>query len=143
MAKCYTTLVHRNISPPGTVVFCGAGSLNNRPVDVLFVNTKLKELCESERALQREHGQSCARKVSGRLQDLEAALSLEDIRSLPGACHELTGDRAGQLAIRVGGGKRLILEPASNPTPVKEDGGLDWLEVRAVRIVAIHDYHSG
>jgi plasmid maintenance system killer protein len=136
-------MVHQIKPPPRTVGFCGAGSLNDRPVDVLLVNKKLKQLCESERALQREHGQSCARKVSGRLQDLEAAPSLEDMRSLPGACHELTGDRAGQLAIRVGGGKRLILEPASNPTPVKEDGGLDWREVRAVRIVAIHDYHSG
>jgi plasmid maintenance system killer protein len=112
-------------------------------VEVLCVNKKLKELCESERALQRQHGQSCARKVTGRLQDLEAAASLEDMRSLPGACHELTGDRAGQLAIRVGGGKRLILEPASNPRPAKTDGGLDWPEVRAVRIVALDDYHDG
>lgn len=123
--------------------FCGAESLNDRPVDVLFVNKKLKELCESERALQRQHGQSCARKVTGRLLDLEAAASLEEMRSLAGTCHELTRDRAGQLAIRVGGGKRLILEPANNPTPVKPDGGLDWTAVTAVQIVAIHDYHSG
>ena len=107
------------------------------------MNKRLKELCESERALQLVHGETCARKVSGRLQDLEAAASLEDMRSLPGACHELSGDRAGQLAIRVGGGKRLILEPASIPAPAKPDGGLDWPEVSAVRVVAIHDYHIG
>jgi len=123
--------------------FCGAGSLNDQPVDVLFVNKKLKELCESERALQRQHGQSCARKVSGRLLDMEAAASLEEMRSLAGMCHELAGDRAGQLAIRVGGGKRLILEPANNPTPVNRDGGLDWPAVTAVRIVALLDYHDG
>jgi plasmid maintenance system killer protein len=112
-------------------------------VDVLFANKKLQKLCESRQALQREHGQSCARKIMGRLQDLEASASLEDMRTLPGSCHELTGDRAGQLAIRLSGGKRLIFEPARNPAPAKPDGGIDWTRVTAVRVVAIQDYHRG
>jgi plasmid maintenance system killer protein len=112
-------------------------------VDVVFANKKLQQLCESRRALQREHGQSCARKIMGRLQDLEAAPSLEDTRTLAGSCHELSGDRAGQLAIRLSGGKKLIPEPASNPAPAKPDGGLDWTKVTAVRVVAILDYHRG
>ena len=112
-------------------------------MDVLFANKKLQQLCESQRGLQREHGQSCARKVMGRLQDLEASASLQDMRTLPGGCHELTGKRDGQLAINVGGGKRLILEPAVNPAPTKPDGGLDWTKVTAVRVTAILDYHHG
>lgn len=79
----------------------------------------------------------------GRLQDLEAAASLEDMQALPGNCHELTGERAGQLAISLSGGKRLILEPASNPAPAKPDGGLDWAKVTAIRVLAIYDYHRG
>jgi plasmid maintenance system killer protein len=112
-------------------------------VDVLFANKKLQKLCESRRALQRDHGQSCARKLMGRLQDLEASTSLEDMRTLPGSCHELAGDRAGQLAIRLSDGKRLIFEPAENPPPAKPDGGLNWTEVTAVRVLAIEDYHRG
>jgi len=36
---------------------------------------------------------------------------------------------------------RLIFEPADNPPPTKDDGGLDWNEVTAIRIVEIEDYH--
>ena len=79
----------------------------------------------------------------GRLQDLEACTSLEEMRTLPGSCHELTGDRADQLGIRLSGGTRLILEPANDPIPAKPDGGLDWTKVTAVRVVAILDYHRG
>ena len=93
-------------------------------MEIAFANNKLQRLLESQRALQREHGQACARKTMGRLRDLEAALCLEDMRTLPGNCHELEADRAGQLAIGVSGGKRLILEPANVP-PTKPDGGLD------------------
>jgi proteic killer suppression protein len=111
-------------------------------VDVSFANKKLQKLCESSQALQREHGQSCARKVMARLQDLESAESLVDMRTLPGSCHELTGDRPDHVAINVGGGKRLILRPASNPAPAKPDGGLDWAGITEIEVVGIQDYHS-
>lgn len=127
----------------GTIGLRGTSSVDRRSVEILFANKKLQQLCQSRQALQREHGQSCARKATGRLQDLEAATSLEDMRTLPGSCHELTGDRAGQLAIRLSGGKRLILKPASDPAPAKADGGLDWTNVTAIQIVAIEDYHRG
>jgi plasmid maintenance system killer protein len=113
------------------------------PVEVLFANKKLRQLCQSREALQREHGQGCARKVMGRLLDLEAAESLDDIRTLPGKCHELSGDRAGQLALNLSDGKRLIFEPAADPPPSKGDGGLDWTNVRSVRVIAILNYHRG
>lgn len=111
-------------------------------MEIGIANNKLQRVLESQRGLQREHGQSCARKTMGRLRDLEAAPCLEDMRTLPGNCHELDGDRAGQLAIEVSGGKRLILEPANNPGPAKPDGGLDWAAVKAVRILALLDYHA-
>jgi plasmid maintenance system killer protein len=113
------------------------------PVDLVFATNKLQKLCESQRELQRVHGQSCARKAMGRLQDLEAAATLEDMRTLPGKCHELVAERAGQVAIRLSDGKRLILEPATSPPPTKSDGGLDWTKVTSVRILAIEDYHRG
>ena len=61
---------------------------------------------------------------------------------LPGRCHELKGDRAGSLALDLDGPYRLIFDPAHNPLPVNNDGGLIWCEVRKIRILDIEDYHG-
>lgn len=77
-----------------------------------------------------------------RLDDLHAATMLEDMRNLPGRCHELTGDRKGQLAIDLVHPHRLIFEVANEPIPRKTDKGLDWKKVTAIRIIEIaKDYH--
>ena len=92
--------------------------------------------------MQRKWGAPAARRVAQRLQELEAATSLEDMRLLPGArCHELVGDRKGQLAAEAGPGLRLILEPDHNPPPTRPDGGLDWSAVEAVEVIELVDYH--
>ena len=78
-----------------------------------------------------------------RLSDLEAVSQLDELRALPGRCHELRGERAGQLALELAGGKRLVFEPANQPAPRKNDGGLDWTRVDSVRLLEISDYHSG
>lgn len=109
---------------------------------VSFGNRQLEKLCESKRGLQRSHGTACAKKLLTRFADLEAAGSLEQMRGLPGRCHELNGDRAGELALALPDGKRLIFEPDADPLPTKEDGGLDWSGVEAIRLLAIADYHD-
>ena len=74
--------------------------------------------------------------------ELGAATTLEDMRLLPGArCHELTGDRKGQLAVDLVHPLRLVFEPDHDPQPEKADGGLDWIAVTKVVIVEIVDYH--
>jgi plasmid maintenance system killer protein len=110
-------------------------------MDLSFANRKLQKECEWTSALTRAHGKAGARKLMARLADLAAAASLEEMRQLPGRCHELSGDRKGQLAIDLTGGKRLVFEPAADPPPQKEDGGLDWEAVDAIRIIEIIDYH--
>ena len=78
-----------------------------------------------------------------RLQELRDADVLEVIRLFPQAdCHELKGDRKGQLAVSVQYPFRLIFEVANHPVPAKEDGGLDWTRVTAIRILEIIDYHG-
>ena len=64
------------------------------------------------------------------------------MRALPGRCHELKGSRKGQLSVDLDGPRRLILEPALNPLPVKDDGGLDWNRVSSVRILGVEDTHD-
>jgi proteic killer suppression protein len=111
-------------------------------MDISFATRRLKKTCDSKKELQRAHGKACAKKTMRRLADLEAAATLEAVRNLPGRCHELDGDRKGQLALDLASGKRLILEPADHPPPVNEHGGLDWERVGAIRIVEIIDYHG-
>jgi len=109
---------------------------------ILFRTQKLRKLCNSFAALRKKYGQHCAEIIRRRLDDLDAAAALEDMRELPGRCHELTANRKGQLALDLAGPYRLTFEPANEPVPLKPDGGLDWSEVTAVRILHVEDYHG-
>ncbi len=100
-------------------------------------------MCNNIKKLQRKHGRERANKISQRLGELRAAESLEELSQVPGLnCHALTGNRAGQIAITVVGGWRIIFVPAEDPTPRKPDGSLDWANIRAIKIVEIVDYHG-
>jgi proteic killer suppression protein len=111
-------------------------------VQCSFANRRLQKECGSKRELQRSHGIACAKRLLTRFADLEAAENLEQMRRLPGKCHELDGDRVGQLALLLPDGKRLVIEPDIDPVPKRVDGGLDWTGVDAIRIVEISDYHD-
>jgi proteic killer suppression protein len=81
--------------------------------------------------------------IGRRLDDMHAAESLAVLGRLRSArCHELKGDRAGQLAVDAGGALRIVFLPAKAPRPEKPDGGLDWAKVDAVRILEVGDYHD-
>lgn len=64
------------------------------------------------------------------------------MRALPAArCHELRGNRTGQLAVNLDQPYRLIFTPAP-PPPTKPDGGLDWTRVTTIIVLGIEDYHD-
>ena len=111
-------------------------------MEISFVDKKLGKACNNQRLLVKTHGSVRARKLQQRLNDLQAADTLAVMRHLPGRCHELTGDRAGQFALDLDHPYRLIFEPDHNPVPRKEDGGIDWTVVTAVCIIAVEDYHG-
>jgi proteic killer suppression protein len=112
-------------------------------VEISFASRKLQKVCEAEKELQRAYGRDCARKVMSRLSDLRAVATLEEMRHLPGRCHELTGDRAGQLGIDLAGGWRLVIAPAGGWPAEKAAGAHVWAEVEAVQVLEIVDYHDG
>jgi proteic killer suppression protein len=111
-------------------------------VDILFASRQLETLCNDDRKATRKWGKAQADLLGRRLDDLRAAPCLQHLRGAPGDPHELKGDRGGQLAMNLRGGDRLIFEPANDPTPTKPDGGLDWSQVTAIRIVEVGDYHD-
>ena len=102
----------------------------------------MQKLCSVSREAQRHLGARRGRRLQQRMMELKAATSLEDISRLPPArCHELTGNRKGQLSVDLEHPYRLLFIPANNPIPETEDGGLDWSEVTEIEIIGVVDTH--
>ena len=113
-------------------------------MDIIFADGNLEKACCEWKGSVRRFGKQRARLVGRRLRELESAGSLRVLMTLPQLrCHELTGSRSGQLAVKLDHQFRLVFEPAHNPIPRKHDGGLDWAQVTAVRILEVVDYHGG
>ena len=111
-------------------------------MDIIFERSDFEKQCNNQKLLVRKHGSKRAKRIRQRLDDLHAASTLEVMRLLPGRCHELKQDRAGQLSLDLDHPYRLIFEPANDPVPLKEDGGLDWNSVTAIRILGVDDTHG-
>lgn len=94
------------------------------------------------RLLKKREGDLRAKKIRQRLDDLCAADNLEQMQSLPGRCHELSGDRKRQLSLDLDHPWRLIFIPADQPPAIKPDGGIDWKNVRTIEIIGIEDTHE-
>jgi proteic killer suppression protein len=112
-------------------------------MEVSFASRKMQKTCSSEKEMKREWGAVLAKKLQQRLMELKAAETLEDISRLPPArCHELTGNRKGQLSVDVTQPYRLIFAPDHDPAPRKPDGGLDWTKVTKVVVLEVVDTHG-
>jgi len=110
-------------------------------VDIRYKNRKLEKQLTNPRELVKSFGQ-LAVKIKMRIKNIKDADNLAVLRTIPAArCHELTGERKGELAVNVSGNYRLIFEPNHDPIPKKEDGGLNWEEVTKIQINEIEDYH--
>jgi proteic killer suppression protein len=112
-------------------------------MEVRFEKRSMQKACSSEKETRRRWGAALAQKLRQRLAELQAADTLDDIARLPPArCHELKGDRAGQLSVDLVHPQRLIFEPDDDPIPRKDDGGLDWTKVTKVVVLEVCDTHG-
>jgi proteic killer suppression protein len=113
-------------------------------MDIAFKDDFLRRCANDHRFAQRKLGPLRAKKYLLHLQQMQAAVCLNDLRNVPQAdFHELKADRKGQLACNLDHPYRLIFIAAHDPIPKKEDGGLDWNQVTAVTVLDIVDYHHG
>ncbi len=111
-------------------------------MEIVFASRKLEKGCNIGREGDRMWGQN-ARKVRQRLVELAAANTLADVGKIPPArLHPLKGNRQGQFAVDVKHPFRLIFEPAHDPIPTKEDGGMDLERITRIRVIGIEDYHG-
>lgn len=111
-------------------------------MEIRFATKKLKKSLSTEAGRVSAYGAPIAKKVHLRLNQLTAAPHLAVMRTLSGRCHELHGNRDGQLAIDVTANLRLIFEPTDDPPPIKPDGGLDWDQVTSITLMEVADYHG-
>lgn len=111
-------------------------------MDILFLTDKLAKEFNTQKLLIRRRGDLRAKLITRRLRALRSATVLEDLRHAPGRWHELGEDRAKTFAVDLDGPYRLIFAPAIEPPPTKPDGGLDWAQITAVRILGVENYHD-
>ena len=115
-------------------------------MDILFKRKKDRVISNDETKLKQRYTGNPRRKklIRARLDELADADNLAAMRFLPQAyCHELKGNRAGQLAVKLDQGYRMVFEPANNPVAKKKAGGLAWTRVTAIRILELsEDYHE-
>jgi plasmid maintenance system killer protein len=110
-------------------------------VEITYKSRKLEKQLTDPREMLKSFGQ-LAIKIKMRLKNLKDADNLAVMRTIPAArCHELTGDRKGELAVDVSGNYRMIFEPNHEPIQQKVDGGLNWELVNKIQINEIEDYH--
>lgn len=109
-------------------------------MDIKFKDKKVRELCEQQITAIQKLGMAGARKLRARLSDLEAASRVSDLTA--GNPHPLKGNRAGQFAVDLMGGCRLVFTPDHDPCPLHHDGGINWSLITIICIEYIGDYHE-
>lgn len=115
------------------------GVLSGYPVQ----NKETPEAVQQPKGAHQAHGPKRAKLIRRRLDEFKAANTLQDIASQPGPrCHELSGNRAGQLSVDLDHPYRLLFSPGNDPVPGKSDGGLDWSQTTTVEILGVEDTHE-
>jgi toxin HigB-1 len=111
-------------------------------IDISWSDHKLQKTCASDRAGQRRWGADDWKLLRRRLLSLEVAPTLRDMEGVPGKCHPLRADRAGQFAVYLWGSYRLVFVPDHDPLPTLPDGGIDRSRVTKIVIEEVVDYHG-
>jgi len=112
-------------------------------MEVSFRTRSLQKVLNSETAVVRVYGAENGRLIMRRLTVLEAANSLADVpHDRPERCHQLVGKKKGQFAVDLKHPSWLVFEPAHDPLPLLEDGGLDLARITTICILSIEDYHK-
>lgn len=96
-------------------------------MNVQFKTAKLRKTCSSYSLMKKEYGESMARKITQRIQELTAADSIQFMLDAKiGRCHALNHDRLGQYALDLVHPFRLVF------TELPPDSAV---------IIEIVDYH--
>lgn len=107
---------------------------------ISFLDADIEALCKQSKLATRKLGAESAKKLQRRLSELFAANVVSEL--VAGRPHPLEHDRAGQFAVDLHGGCRLIFKPTKQPPPARPDGSIDWAQVDEITIIEAGDYHD-
>ena len=111
-------------------------------MDIAFKTAKLAKTFNCAKQLSKAYGDENARLIMRRMMVLANAPTLADVpHHPPERRHELVGSRKGQFAVDVKHPRRIVFEPAHDPVPRKDDGGIDLPQITSIRILSVEDYH--
>lgn len=119
-------------------------------MDIEFKTTKLRDTCNDRKKRDREYGTERSKRLGIRLDQMRAAVNLEEFKMVHQRAHPLKADRSGQWAADLDGPYRLIFEPIPDPAPVSDDSRSGKAEevsainkIRVVKILEVGvDYHG-
>lgn len=114
-------------------------------MDITFATKKLMKQMNDGREMVKVHGTKRAKKLQVVLTQLRAAPNLAALAppySPPHRCHELIGNRKGQLSVDLDHPYRLIFKADHDPVPERSEGGLDWQSVTEIKIIGVVDTHG-
>lgn len=107
---------------------------------VSYQDKNVETLCRQLKAATKKLGAESAKKLQRRLSELHAASVVSELTIV--RPHPLEYDRAGQFAVDLHKGMRLIFEPTLQAPPFKVDGSTDWSQVAEITIIGAEDYHD-
>ena len=109
-------------------------------MQIAFATIEIEALCREQKRATRTLGAESAKKLQRRLAELFNADNPSEL--VAGHPHPLKGNLHGLFALDLHGGCRLVFESSVQPPPHLNDGGIDWVAVKAITITAIGDYHD-
>ncbi len=107
---------------------------------VSYGDSDLEALCRQARIAIKKLGDPSAKKLQRRIAELHAARIVGEL--VAGRPHPLKGDRAGEFAVDLHGGHRLVFRPTLETAALKPDGSIDWAAVNEVTVIWAGDYHD-
>lgn len=112
-------------------------------MNIQFKTAKLAKLCNDRRERARKWGERRAKILGRRLDDLRAAVTLDDMRHAPGDCHEYRHRKDHTFTLELDGGWRLFFRPNHDPVPLLSDEtSTDWTKVTRVEIADVRKAHE-
>jgi proteic killer suppression protein len=114
-------------------------------MDITFSSKKLKKQLSEAKTMAKTHGPRRSKLLQVIMTQLRAAPNLGIFAppySPPNRCHELKGNKKGQLSVDLDHPYRLLFKPINDPVPMRPEGGLDWHQVTAIEIKGVEDTHG-
>jgi proteic killer suppression protein len=103
-------------------------------MELAFGSRKLRTICEDQVCAEQSLSSSVARQLRGRLADLHAARSLDELVAGRPILDD-SDDRS--LLVDLGEEVSLRMQINHAEPPLSDDGSIDWARVRRLKIVSI------